>query len=85
VPDSSFQSALYYRQDRLTERLNNYHVDPNNPDRIVTSPDVLAREELNHMEFHVTYPNTSCRWSTTGTGTQAGKIKVAPKPMSVCG
>jgi hypothetical protein len=52
---------------------------------IVTSPDVLAKEELNQMEFHPTCPNASCRWSGTRTGAHAEKIKAALKPMSVCG
>src|SRR6266478_4227641 len=52
---------------------------------IVTSPDVLAKEELNQMEFHLTCPNASCRWSRTRTGAHAEKIKAALKPMSGCG
>jgi hypothetical protein len=44
VPDSSVHSALYYRRRRLTERLNGYHVDPNNPDRILFSSDDDGRE-----------------------------------------
>jgi len=51
----------------------------------VTSPDVLAKEELNQMEFHLTCPNASCRWNGTRTGAHAEKIKAALKPMSVCG
>jgi hypothetical protein len=39
VPDSSVSSALYYKQHRLSERLNGYSVDPNNPDRILFSSD----------------------------------------------
>ncbi|MGB7846102.1 MAG: hypothetical protein WBL63_10840 [Candidatus Acidiferrum sp.] len=34
VPDSSVQSALYYKRHLLSERLGGYSVDPNNPDRI---------------------------------------------------
>ncbi|HXJ45445.1 MAG TPA: hypothetical protein VNK47_02130 [Candidatus Dormibacteraeota bacterium] len=39
VPDSSVSSALYYKRHRLSERLNGYSVDPNNPDRILFSSD----------------------------------------------
>jgi hypothetical protein len=39
VPDSSVQSALYYKRHLLTGRLNGYYLDPNNPDRILFSSD----------------------------------------------
>jgi hypothetical protein len=52
---------------------------------LVTSPDVLAREQLNEMEFQFTCQNPDCGWSGTRTGAQAEKIKAALKPMSVCG
>jgi hypothetical protein len=37
--DSSVHSTLYYKRHRLTETLNGYYVDPNNPDRILFSSD----------------------------------------------
>jgi hypothetical protein len=39
VPDSSVQSALYYKWHLLTDRLNGYDLDPNNLDRILFSSD----------------------------------------------
>lgn len=39
IPDSSVQSALYYKRYLLAERLNDYSVDPNNADRILFSSD----------------------------------------------
>jgi hypothetical protein len=42
VPDSSARSALYYKRHLLTENVNSYALDPNNPDRILfTSSDVF--------------------------------------------
>jgi|tagenome__1003787_1003787.scaffolds.fasta_scaffold20773502_2 hypothetical protein len=37
--DSSVQSTLYYKHHLLTRRLNNYSLDPNDPDRILFSSD----------------------------------------------
>jgi hypothetical protein len=37
--DSSVQSALYYKRNQLTGRVNSYYLDPNNPDRILFSSD----------------------------------------------
>jgi hypothetical protein len=53
------------------------------PTALVTSPDVLEREELNEMEFQLTCPNPECGWSGTRTGAQAERIKGALKPTSV--
>jgi hypothetical protein len=39
APDSSVQSALYYKRHQLTGRLNSYYLDPNNSDRILFSSD----------------------------------------------
>src|SRR3954470_3617086 len=39
VSDMSVSSDLYYRRRRLTDRLNRYAVDPNDPDRVVFSSD----------------------------------------------
>lgn len=39
VPDSSVQSALYYKWHLLTDRVNGYYLDPNSPDRILFSSD----------------------------------------------
>jgi hypothetical protein len=36
---SSVHSTLFYKRHRLTETLNGYYVDPNNPDRILFSSD----------------------------------------------
>jgi hypothetical protein len=52
---------------------------------LVTSPDVLTREELIQMEFHLTCPNADCGWSGARTGAEATQIKASIKPMSVCG
>ncbi len=52
---------------------------------LVTSPEVLTREELMQMNFHVTCSNADCAWSGTRTGAEAEQIKAALKPMSVCG
>jgi hypothetical protein len=46
VPDSLVHSALYYKQHRLTERRNSYHVDPNSPDRILFSSDDEGSEAV---------------------------------------
>ena len=53
------------------------------PAALVTSPDVLEREELN--EFQLTCPNPECGWSSKRTGAQAERIKTALKPTSVTG
>ena len=39
APDSSVQSALYYKGHQVTGRVSSYSLDPNNPDRILFSSD----------------------------------------------
>jgi hypothetical protein len=44
--DQQVSSALYYSRHRLTDSLNEYAVDPNNPDRIIfSSDDIYHRNE----------------------------------------
>jgi len=52
---------------------------------LVTSPDVLTREELRQMDFHLTCSNAGCEWSEPRTGADEEQIKAALKPMSACG
>jgi hypothetical protein len=52
---------------------------------VVTSPEVLTREELSQMDFQLTCSNADCAWSGTQTGGEAEKIKAALKPMSARG
>jgi hypothetical protein len=52
---------------------------------LVTSPDVLAREQLNETEFQFTCLNPDCGWSGTRTEAQAEKIRAALKTdVSLC-
>ncbi len=51
---------------------------------LVTSPEILTREELIQMEFHLTCPNADCGWTGTRTGAEAEHIKAALKLVSVC-
>jgi len=50
---------------------------------VVTSPDILAREELNQIELELRCSNPECRWTESRTGAEAEKIKAALKPMEV--
>jgi hypothetical protein len=52
---------------------------------LVTSPDILEREELIRMQFHLRCPNADCGWNGIRTGAEAEHIKAALKPVSVCG
>jgi hypothetical protein len=49
-----------------------------------TSPDVLTKEELSQVEFHLKCKNAGCNWTAEQTGFGAEKIKAALKPVSVC-
>jgi hypothetical protein len=52
---------------------------------VVTSPEVLTREELNQMQFHLSCRDAHCGWTGERTGSEAEKIIAALKPESVCG
>ena len=51
---------------------------------LVTSPDVLTREELAQMEFLITCPNAACGWRAAQNGAEAEQIEAAIKPVSIC-
>jgi hypothetical protein len=48
------------------------------------TPDVLTKEELNQVEFHLKCKNGECGWTGEQTGFGAEKIRAALKPVSVC-
>jgi hypothetical protein len=52
---------------------------------LVISPDVLAREDLNQIEFELSCSNPECEWTEKRTGAEAAKIEAALKPVSACG
>jgi hypothetical protein len=52
----------------------------------VTSPDVLAKEDLNQIEFEVKCSSPGCRWREKRHGAEAESIRAALKPvLSACG
>jgi hypothetical protein len=50
---------------------------------IVTSPELLTREELNQLRFRVTCNDQNCGWTGERTGFEAERKKAALKPISV--
>jgi hypothetical protein len=52
---------------------------------LVTSPDILAREDVNQIEFELRCSNPDCEWREKRKGAEAEKIKAALKPLSACG